>query len=161
MSARAITSPVQTLLDSPRSQTPCWHRVSFNHSPAQTHFNPPALSAPPRVQVGFGVGDEPKVEVYIYLAPMYRVFESMDQLVNHLEQAMGVPMTSNCMVPRNEMLALLDEMRNAIPVELDDAQDVLDNQDEIIRSAEERAAQIVGEAEAQADDTITRAETDS
>src|SRR5690625_5374502 len=78
---------------------------------------------------------------------MYRVFESMDQLVNHLEQAMGVPMTSNCMVPRNEMLALLDEMRNAIPVELDDAQDVLDNQDEIIRSAEERASQTIADAE--------------
>ncbi|MDY3126817.1 MAG: DivIVA domain-containing protein, partial [Corynebacterium sp.] len=30
---------------------------------------------------------------------MYRVFEAMDQLVNHLERATGVPMTSNCMVP--------------------------------------------------------------
>ena len=44
---------------------------------------------------------------------MYRVFESLDELVQTVEQAYGVPMTSNCMVPRNEMLALLDDLRNA------------------------------------------------
>ena len=38
---------------------------------------------------------------------MYRVFEALDELVQTLEQAYGVPMTSNCMVPRNEMLRSL------------------------------------------------------
>ena len=28
---------------------------------------------------------------------MYRVFEALDELVQTLEQAYGVPMTSNCM----------------------------------------------------------------
>ena len=55
---------------------------------------------------------------------MYRVFESLDELVQHLEGAHGFPMTSNCVVPRHEMLALLDDLRNALPVEIDDAQDV-------------------------------------
>ena len=49
---------------------------------------------------------------------MYRVFEALDELVRTVEQAYGVPMTSNCMVPRNEMLALLDDVRNAIPLSL-------------------------------------------
>ena len=40
---------------------------------------------------------------------MYRVFEALDELVQTLEQAYGVPMTSNCMVPRNEILGLLDD----------------------------------------------------
>ena len=81
---------------------------------------------------------------------MYRVFEALDELVQTVEQAYGVPMTSNCMVPRNEVLALLDDIRNAYPVEIDDAQDVLDNQDEILRGAQERADAIVGGAEAEA-----------
>ena len=81
---------------------------------------------------------------------MYRVFEALDELVNTVEQAYGVPMTSNCMVPRNEVLALLDDIRNAFPVEIDDAQDVLDKQDEILRGAEDRADAIIGDAEGEA-----------
>jgi cell division septum initiation protein DivIVA len=92
---------------------------------------------------------------------MYRVFEALDELNQTLEQAYGVPMTSNCMVPRNEMLALLDDLRNALPVEIDDAQDVLDKQEEILRGAEERARNMVAEAEGQADDIVARAREDA
>lgn len=81
---------------------------------------------------------------------MYRVFEALDELVQTVEQAYGVPMTSNCMVPRNDMLALLDDLRNALPIEIDDAQDVLDKQDNILRGAEDRARGMVEDAEAQA-----------
>ena len=41
---------------------------------------------------------------------MYRVFEALDELVKTVEGAYGVPMTANCMVPRNEMLTLLDDI---------------------------------------------------
>ena len=92
---------------------------------------------------------------------MYRVFESLDELNRHLEQAYGVPMTSNAMVPRNEMLALLDELRNALPVEMDDAQDVLDKQDEIIHGAEDRASQTIADANAEADDIVGGARGDA
>ena len=88
---------------------------------------------------------------------MYRVFESLDELVQHLEGAHGFPMTSNCVVPRHEMLALLDDLRNALPVEIDDAQDVLDKQDEILHGAEERADQTINDANAQADDIVGHA----
>ncbi|MDU0477997.1 DivIVA domain-containing protein [Staphylococcus chromogenes] len=92
---------------------------------------------------------------------MYRVFEALDEMVQTVEQAYGVPMTANCMVPRNEMLALLDDLRNALPVEIDDAQDVLDQRDEIIRGAEDRAAIIVGDAEDKAQDMLARAREDA
>ncbi|SDR90714.1 DivIVA domain-containing protein [Corynebacterium timonense] len=82
---------------------------------------------------------------------MYRVFEALDELVRTVEQAYGVPMTSNCMVPRNDVLALLDDIRNALPVEVDDAQDVLDQQDEILRGAQERADTLVADAEDEAE----------
>lgn len=88
---------------------------------------------------------------------MYRVFEALDELVQTVEQAYGVPMTSNCMVPRNEMLALLDDLRNALPVEIDDAQDVLDKQEEILRGAEDRAAELLADAEAEAGNIVTGA----
>lgn len=66
---------------------------------------------------------------------MYRTFEGIDELLQMVDQAYGVPMTSNCMVPRREVLDLLDEIRNAIPTEMDDAQDVLDKRDGIINEA--------------------------
>lgn len=92
---------------------------------------------------------------------MYRVFEALDEMVQTVEQAYSVPMTSNCMVPRLDMLALLDDLRNALPVELDDAQDVLDQRDEIIRSAEDKAADIVADADAQANDLVGSARQDA
>lgn len=46
---------------------------------------------------------------------MYRVFETLDELVQTVEEAYGVPMTANCMVPRRDVLVLLDELRNAFP----------------------------------------------
>ena len=92
---------------------------------------------------------------------MYRVFEALDELVQTLEQAYGVPMTSNCMVPRNEMLGLLDDLRNALPVDLDDAQDVLDKQDEILRGAQDRADMLVGDAEEDARRIVSDAHSES
>ena len=81
---------------------------------------------------------------------MYRVFENLDELQQTVQQAYGVPMTANCMVPRNEFLALLDDLRDALPVEIDDAQDVLDNKDQIIEEAHDHANGLVERAEGDA-----------
>lgn len=93
---------------------------------------------------------------------MYRVFEALDELVTILEEARGVPMTSGCVVPRGDVLELLDEVRDAIPGELDDAQDVLDNKDELIGKAQHEADQSLNKAELQAETLVseTRAEAD-
>ena len=82
---------------------------------------------------------------------MYKTFQGMDDLQQMVEQAYGVPMTANCMVPRREVLDILDEMRNAIPVELDDAQDVLDHRDNIISDAQQQSDSMIGDAEAERD----------
>ncbi len=70
---------------------------------------------------------------------MYRVFEALDELVTTVEEARGVPMTSSCVVPRGDVLELLDDVRDAIPAELDDAQDVLDHRDELVDTAQREA----------------------
>lgn len=92
---------------------------------------------------------------------MYKVFEALDELVNTVQRGYGVPMTSNCVVPRQDMLALLDDLRDALPLELDDAQDVLDHRDAVIREAEEKAAAIVEDAENEARDLLARAAEES
>lgn len=92
---------------------------------------------------------------------MYRVFEALDEVVTIIEEARGVPMTSSCVVPRGDALELLDIVRDAIPAELDDAQDVLDRRDEIVGTAEHDAAQTVRSANAQAEHTVTEANAEA
>jgi cell division septum initiation protein DivIVA len=82
---------------------------------------------------------------------VYKVFEALDELVTILEEARGVPMTSSCVVPRGDILELLDEVRDALPAEVDDAQDVLDRKDEIIGNAEHQAEQTVSKSTMEAD----------
>ena len=66
---------------------------------------------------------------------MYRVFEALDELGAIVEEARGVPMTAGCVVPRGDVLELIDDIKDAIPGELDDAQDVLDARDGLLREA--------------------------
>lgn len=93
---------------------------------------------------------------------VYRVFESLDALVTVVEEARGVPMTSTCVVPRGDVLELLDDVREALPAELDDAQDVLDRRDEIVSQAEQEAARTRAAGQAEADELRAgaRAETE-
>lgn len=88
------------------------------------------------------------------MSHMYRVFETLDELMKTTEGAMAVPLTSNCVVPRNDFLALLDELRNALPEELDSAQDVLDRADSILSEAHDEADRMVSEAKDQAQRTL-------
>ncbi|MBC8093967.1 MAG: DivIVA domain-containing protein, partial [Pseudonocardia sp.] len=88
---------------------------------------------------------------------MYRVFESLDALVTVVEEARGVPMTSNCVVPRGDVLELLDDVREALPGELDDAQDVLDRRDDIVGDAEREAEQSRSGAHADAEQMLADA----
>jgi cell division septum initiation protein DivIVA len=92
---------------------------------------------------------------------VYRVFEALDELVTILEEARGLPMTSSCVVPRGDVLELLDEIRDALPGELDDAQDVLDRRDEIIGGAEHQAQQTISKANLEAEQTLNDADSDA
>ncbi|MGA9690907.1 MAG: DivIVA domain-containing protein, partial [Pseudonocardiaceae bacterium] len=88
---------------------------------------------------------------------MYRVFEALDELVTTLEEARGVPMTSSCVVPRGDVLELLDDIRDAIPAELDDAQDVLDHRDELVETARQESQRQRDEARTESDQLVTDA----
>ena len=92
---------------------------------------------------------------------MYRVFEALDELVTIVEDARGVPMTSGCVVPRGDVLELLDDVRDAIPQELNDAQDVLDHRDEVISTAEAQAERMRTEARNEAERTLAEARAEA
>src|SRR5918997_2789241 len=89
--------------------------------------------------------------------PVYRVFEALDELVTTVEEARGVPMTASCVVPRGDVLELLDDVRDAIPAELGDAQDVLDHRDELVDTAQREARREREEAHTEAAQTLTGA----
>lgn len=92
---------------------------------------------------------------------MYRVFEALDQLVTIVEEARGVPMTASCVVPRGDVLDLLDDVRDALPGEMDDAQDVLDHRDQMIEEARVSAETTVGDAAAEAQRLVEAARVEA
>jgi cell division septum initiation protein DivIVA len=92
---------------------------------------------------------------------VYRVFEALDQLVTIVEEARGLPMTASCVVPRGDVLDLLDEIRDAVPAEMDDAQDVLDHKDRLIIDARSAADETVGKAQAEAQRLLADAHHES
>ena len=47
---------------------------------------------------------------------VYRLYETVDELTTVIENARSVPMSSSCMVPRDHLLDLLDELRESLPV---------------------------------------------
>ena len=42
---------------------------------------------------------------------MYRVFEALDELGAIVEEARGLPMTAGCVVPRGDVLELIDDIK--------------------------------------------------
>ena len=92
---------------------------------------------------------------------MFHVFEALDELVAMIEEARGLPMSAQCMVPRSDALLLLDEIREALPRELDDAQDVLDKREELVNDANTYAETTKNETNAQVDQQLAAARADA
>ncbi len=92
---------------------------------------------------------------------VYRVFEALDELVTIVEEARGLPMTASCVVPRGDVLELLDDVRDALPGEMDDAQDVLDHRDQMLTEARTSADKTIADAEAEAARLVHSARTEA
>ena len=46
---------------------------------------------------------------------VYRLYETVDELTTVIENARSVPMSGSCMVPRDHLLDLLDDLRESLP----------------------------------------------
>jgi vacuolar-type H+-ATPase subunit H len=79
-----------------------------------------------------------------------RVGDTLDELVALVETARAVPMSGSCVLPREQVLALLDELRAAWPPALDEAREVVAAREELLGQARDRRDRATADARAQA-----------
>ncbi len=92
---------------------------------------------------------------------MYRIYDTLDEIVTLIEQARGVPMSTSAMVPRDHVLDLLDELRDRLPPEVIQAKAVLDQRGDLLEAAQLEADRIVSGARQEADAIAARARADA
>jgi vacuolar-type H+-ATPase subunit H len=82
----------------------------------------------------------------------------LDQIVELVESAKSMPLSASVLVNKTEMLALLDEMRLALPEELREAQWVIKDREEVIDAGRKEAERIVADAKVEATRLVSRTE---
>lgn len=89
---------------------------------------------------------------------MAAVEELVNSLYEMVQDAGSVPFTDKCMIERDRVLDMLDELRVSLPADLKMAQDIVEKRNELIaagkreadalrKQAEEAARQMVSETE--------------
>jgi vacuolar-type H+-ATPase subunit H len=82
----------------------------------------------------------------------------LDALVELVESAKSMPLSASVLVNKNEALALLDELRAALPDELREAQWVIKDRDDVIDGGRKEADRIIADARAEATRLVSRTE---
>ncbi len=82
----------------------------------------------------------------------------LDQIVELVETAKSMPLSASVLVNKTELLALLDELRAALPDELREAQWVIKDRDEVIEAGRKEADRIIADARAEAARLVSRTE---
>jgi len=89
------------------------------------------------------------------------VYERLDDLVDLIEGARGVPLSDSCVINRTIALELLEAVRALMPASLRDAATILADRDDVLEDAAREAESRVAAAQDDADATLTRAENDA
>lgn len=72
--------------------------------------------------------------------------EKLTAAITVVEEARGVPLSASCVLHRGEMLELLEEVRAALPLDLESAQKVISARDAIIEEGRLSAEQMIAMA---------------
>ncbi len=88
---------------------------------------------------------------------LQRVDVLLSELTELVETARSLPMTSSVMLPREQVLDLLDELREVMPAGLAESRQVLRRRDELLEAAQRRVAAVLAEARTQADYVLAAA----
>jgi cell division septum initiation protein DivIVA len=75
---------------------------------------------------------------------VYRLYETVDELTTVIENARSVPMSSSCMVPRDHLLDLLDDLRESLPTEVHQAGAIVEQRTAILEQAQAEAERLTG-----------------
>jgi cell division septum initiation protein DivIVA len=89
---------------------------------------------------------------------VYRLYETVDELTSVIENARSVPMSGSCMVPRDHLLDLLDDLRESLPAEVHKAGAIVEQRTQILEQAQEEAERLTGDSRAEADELLATAE---
>jgi hypothetical protein len=74
------------------------------------------------------------------------VHNKIDELVALVESARSMPMSASCIVNRPELLALVDELRQLLPEELDQAEAIIREREAYIEEGRQEAEGIIAAA---------------
>jgi len=82
----------------------------------------------------------------------------LDVIVEQVESARAMPLSSSCVINRTEMLAELGELRSLLPQEVKAAREVIDGRDDVLADARRDAEAILEEARAERVRLVARTE---
>ncbi|TGA91144.1 cell division initiation protein, partial [Streptomyces palmae] len=77
------------------------------------------------------------------------VAKKLDEIVAAVGSARSMPMSASCVVNRAELLAMLEEVRGALPGSLAQAQQVLGGREQVVEEARREAERIIESAHAE------------
>ena len=89
------------------------------------------------------------------------VYERLDDLVDLIEGARGVPLSDSCVVNRTIALELLEAVRALMPASLRDAATILADRDDVLEDAAREAESRIAAAQDEADATLSRTENEA
>ncbi|WP_037862145.1 ATP synthase F0 subunit B [Streptomyces sp. NRRL S-340] len=86
------------------------------------------------------------------------VQKKLDEIVTRVSGARSMPMSASCVVNRAELLALLDEVRQALPGSLAQAQELIGDREQMVEEARREAERIIETAHAERGSLISDTE---
>ncbi|WP_369199880.1 cell division initiation protein [Streptomyces sp. PU-14G] len=86
------------------------------------------------------------------------VQQKLDEIVATVDGARSMPMSASCVVNRAELLALLEEVRQALPGSLAEAREVLGDREQVVAGARQEAQHIIETAQAERASLVTGTE---
>jgi cell division septum initiation protein DivIVA len=88
---------------------------------------------------------------------VYRLYETVDELTTVIENARSVPMSGACMVPRDHVLDLLDDLRESLPEDVQAAGAIVEQRTDILQQAQAEAERLTGRTRAESEQLLTSA----
>jgi cell division septum initiation protein DivIVA len=85
---------------------------------------------------------------------VYRLYDVVDELGQVIENARSVPMSGSCMVPRDHLLDLLDELRENLPEEVQQAGRIVEQRTEILEQAQAEAERLTGRTRGESEQLV-------
>ncbi|AKJ10554.1 cell division initiation protein [Streptomyces incarnatus] len=86
------------------------------------------------------------------------VQKKLDEIVSTVSGARSMPMSASCVVNRAELLAMLEEVRQALPGSLAQAQELIGDREQMVEQARQEAERIISHAHAERGSLISDTE---